>query len=183
MKNRALTHPLCSLRTAWIQTFRPSVRQKGFCRIGTLLVWKKICWCWFSVAIYISIYHDSVHPHRGQRPPMLFALCLLLSSSQLTSLSPISFFQFQEILLRQCPLLTAFSNWTTLFFQFTRDNFPAKFFHDNLLVTHDPRILATSFPVKLEFKNKNKRNNGTITFSWWKQLPCCYAICWPLLPW
>ena len=60
---------------------------------------------------------------------------------------------------------------------------PAKISHDNLLVKREPRILATSFPVKLEFKNKNKRNNGTITFSWWKQLPCCYAICWPLLPW
>ena len=59
---------------------------------------------------------------------------------------------------------------------------PAKICRDNLLVTHDPRIFATPFPVKLEFKNKNKRNNGTITFSWWKQLPCCYAICWPLLP-
>ena len=30
---------------------------------------------------------------------MLFALCLLLSSSQLTSLSPISFFQFQGVRL------------------------------------------------------------------------------------
>ena len=53
----------------------------------------------------------------------------------------------------------------TAFFQFTRYNIPAKICHDNLLVTHDPRILATSFPVKLEFKNKNNRNNGTITFS------------------
>ena len=51
------------------------------------------------------------------------------------------------------------------FFQFTRDNLPAKICRDNLFVTHDPRILATSFPVKLEFKNKSKRNNGTITFS------------------
>ena len=33
------------------------------------------------------------------------------------------------------------------------------------IVKHIVRILATSFPVKLEFKNKSKRNNGTITFS------------------
>ena len=75
---------------------------------------------------------------------------------------PISFFQFQEILLRQCPLLTAFSNWTTLFFQFTRDNLPAKFCHDNLLVTHDPRIMATSFLVKLNLKIKTKETVGPL---------------------
>ena len=168
MKNRALTHPLCSLRTAWIQDLSSISSPKRFLSnyYSLSLKEKNILALILCCYLYITIYHNSVHPHRGQRPSMLFALCLLLSSSQLTSLSPISFFQFQEILLRQCPLLTAFSNWTTLFFQFTRDNLPAKFCHDNLLVTHDPRVLATSFPVKLEFKNKNKRINGTITFSW-----------------
>ena len=47
-------------------------------------------------------------------------------------------------------------------FQFTRDNLPAKICRDNLLVTHDPRILATSFPVKLEFKTKKKEIMGPL---------------------
>ena len=46
------------------------------------------------LSTYYSFSFNSVHPRRGQRPPMLFALCLLLSSSQLTSLSPNFFFQF-----------------------------------------------------------------------------------------
>ena len=62
---------------------------------------------------------------------MLFALCLLLSSSQLTSLSPIPFSIFS-------------------------DKFPAKFSNENLLMTRDPRKLVTPFPVTLELKIKNK---------------------------
>ena len=97
MKNRALTHPLCSLRTAWIQDLSSISSPKRFLsNLYSFSLKKNICWRLFGVAIYISIYHDSVHPHCGQRPQMLFALCLLLSSSQLTSLSPSLFSNFKR---------------------------------------------------------------------------------------
>ena len=37
-KNRPLTHPLCSLRTAWIQDLPSISSRKSLCRIITLLV-------------------------------------------------------------------------------------------------------------------------------------------------
>ena len=97
---------------------------------------------------------------------MLFALCLLISSSQLTSLSPSL---FPGIRLIVDFIATSFTHAFFLterpFFQLTHDNLPAKFSHDNLLVTSDLRKLVTPFPIKLELKNKNKENNGTIIFS------------------
>ena len=79
------------------KTFRPSVRQKGFLSnyYSLSLKEKNILALILCCYLYITIYHNSVHPHRGQRPSMLFALCLLLSSSQLTPLSPISFLNFK----------------------------------------------------------------------------------------
>ena len=92
---------------------------------------------------------------------MLFALCLLLSSSQLTSLSPIPFSIFRyKINSRfyrddfRCAQL--FFNLPVTNFQFTSDKFPAKFSNENLLMTRDPRKLVTPFPVTLELKIKNK---------------------------
>ena len=100
------------------------------------------------------------------------AVCPLPSSQLFPADFPLPhlFFEFQGVRLIADFITTmSFTHGFFLterpFFQFTRDNLPAKICRDNLLVTHDPRILATSFPVKLEFKNKNKRNNGTITFS------------------
>ena len=120
-----------------------------------------------------TIIQSTLVVARGPQCCMAFAFFSALPSCKITNRFYYDNVHYSRLFLTERPF----------FFQFTRDNLPAKFFHDNLLVTHDPRILATSFPVKLEFKNKNKRNNGTITFSWRKQLPCCYAICWPLLPW
>ena len=48
------------------------------------------------LSTYYSFSFNSVHPRRGQRPSMLFALCLLLSSSQLTSLSLNFFFSISR---------------------------------------------------------------------------------------
>ena len=85
---------------------------------------------------------------------MLFALCLLLSSSQLTSLSPIPFSIFRYKINSR--FYRDDFRCAQLFFQFTSDKFPAKFSNENLLMTRDPRKLVTPFPVTLELKIKNK---------------------------
>ena len=54
-----------------------------------------------------------------------------------------------------------FSNSTTSF-QFTRYELPAKFSHDNILVTRDLRKLVTPFPVELKLKNKTKEIMGPL---------------------
>ena len=78
---------------------------------------------------------------------MLFTLCLLLSSSQLTSLSPSL---FPGIRLIADFIATSFTHAFFLterpFFQLTHDNLPAKFSHDNLLVTSDLRFC---YPIVL----------------------------------
>ena len=75
-------------------------------------------------------------------------------------LFPPSLFQFPGI--RLIADFIATMSFTPGFFKFTCDKFPRNFFNDNLLITHDPRKLVTSFPVKLNLKNKNKRNNKII---------------------
>ena len=135
-KNRALPEPLCSLRTAWIQELSSISSRESFCWIITLSVLKVRN----MLALILCWYLYSVHLRRGQRPSMLFALCLLLSSSQLTSLSPISFsisrykinsrFYCDNVLYSR---LFSIYPWEIsrehFSWQFTHDTWPAKIGH------------------------------------------------------
>ena len=113
-----------------------------------------------SVLIFISLFtiiQSILAVTRGPQCCLPFAFLSALPS---WLLFPPSLFQFPGI--RLIADFIATMSFTHGFFKFTRDKFPAKFFHDNLLITHDTRKLVTSFPVKLNLKNKNKRNNKTI---------------------
>ena len=140
-----------------------------------------------SVLIFIllfTIIQSILAVTRGPQCCLPFAFFSALPS---WLLFPPSLFQFPGI--RLIADFIATMSFTHGFFQFTREKFPANIFHDNSLMTHDPRKLVTSFPIKLNLKNKNKRKKKTIVFSWWKQFIkgtiCCtivtlfFNLCYP----
>ena len=134
------------------KTFRPSVREKSFCRILFYFKRKKYV-CVNFVLLFVLLFTIIQSILAVARYPQW---CLPYAFSALPSwiLFPPFLFKFQGIRLKADFIATM--SFTHSFFQFTRDKFPAKFSNDNLLMTRDPRKLVTPFPVKLELKIKNK---------------------------
>ena len=133
MKNRALTHPLCSLRTAWIQDLSSISSPKRFLSNWYSFSQKKkyvgVKLVLLSILVFTMIQSILIVA-RGPQCCLPFAFLSALPSWLLSppSLFWISRFKINSRFYYDNVLYSRlFSNWTTLFFNSHVTTYPRKF--------------------------------------------------------